>query len=232
MKKKGAASAARLACALAGAIIVIAGCHKVTGGGWITGVNGGKATFGFQAQCKPGEPSDFGPALDFFVGQFQYHDKGAKVSFHGDVIANNFALGFPGSCRDLGELIAENAEVLEQFGFSTKEAEFTGECVSRPGDVQGTFKVVIVDNGKPGPDPSDEITVATPNFFVQDILECTKFNDEGWCEEFEKIGEEVVTLGLPCTADGQAYSNSGVLRGGNIVMPGHTDAGSGAKKKG
>jgi len=211
MKKKGAASAARLACALAGAIVIIAGCHKVTGGGWIAGVNGGKATFGFQGQCRSGTVEvDFGggpmtlPEVTFYEGQFQYQDRSAGVRFHGKINPNNFVLGYPGSCD---ELVADIAD----FGLPTNEAEFTGECTSQPGGVTGTFKVTVVDGGKPGPDAADEVTVATPNFFLQPIF------DADW----NVIGEEVVPIGAPCTADGQPYSNSGLLGGGNIAMPGH-----------
>jgi len=198
MKTTRAASAARLACALAGAIVIIAGCHKVTGGGWIAGVNGGKATFGFQAQCRSGTAElDFGggpitlPELSFYEGQFQYHDKSANVSFHGKTTPDNFLLGFPGSCD---ELVAE----MNANGIATNATSFSGECVTRPGGVAGTFAITVVDNGKPGLGAGDEITVTTPrlNFLNEPI-------------------------GAPCTADGQPYSNSGLLGGGNIAMPGH-----------
>ena len=137
MKKKGAASAARLACALAAAIVIIAGCHKVTGGGWIAGVNGGKATFGFQAQCVDdefGDPSQF-------EGQFQFNDRGAGVRFHGDVNANQTYVGAPEewSCSDIVELV---------FPAELNQALFRGECTS-PGGITGTFSVEVTDNGTP-----------------------------------------------------------------------------------
>jgi hypothetical protein len=40
-----------------------------------------------------------------------------------------------------------------------------------------------------------------------------------------------INIDPACTADGQPYANSGVIRGGNIVVNGHSDAGSGVKKK-
>jgi len=218
MKTKRVASATRIAVALAGVIVVIAGCHKVTGGGWIAGVNGGKATFGFQAQCKTEESTPGETDFLFYEGQFQYQDPGANVRFHGDVNTNQSFLGFgalASSCEELVDLGA-------QYGATINEAEFTGECVSRPGGAKGTFKVTVVDRGKPGPDAGDEISVATPNYISFPIFD----------EEWNQIGEEILPIGAPCTEDGQAYSNSGLLGGGNIVMPGHKDAGSGAKKKG
>ena len=157
MKKKGAASAARLACALAGAIIVIAGCHKVTGGGWIAGVNGGKATFGFQAQCVDdefGDPSQF-------EGQFQFNDRGAGVRFHGDVNANQTYVGAPEewSCSDIVELV---------FPAELNQALFQGECTS-PGGITGTFSVEVTDNGTPGSMAGDVITVSTPYTVVTEF---------------------------------------------------------------
>lgn len=211
IRQDGPVSVRKLALALLGLTVVIVGCHKVAGGGWLAGVNGGKATFGFQGQCRAGTTElDFGGGpitvteLAFYEGQFQYHDNGANVSFHGDISPNNFALGFPGTCDELVAWMAENA-------IATNESSFAGECVSRPGAVAGTFKVTVVDHGKPGPGAGDEITVTTPNFYLQPIFD----------DEWNVIGEEVVPIGLPCTANGQPYSNSGLMGGGNIVMPGH-----------
>jgi hypothetical protein len=210
MKAKGAASFGRLAVVLLGMTVAIAGCHKVTGGGWIAGVNGGKATFGFQAQCHEEEVLPGVPGFAFFEGQVQYQDKGANVGFHGDINANNFAFfpfgGAPRSCKDFVDFVSG-------FGVPVNGAEMTGECVSHPGGVTGTFKVTVVDNGKPGPSAGDEITVTTPNYFTLPI-----FDEEG-----NIIGEEVVQIGLPCTADGLPYSNSGLVGGGNIAMPGHNE---------
>ena len=195
----------RLSAVMIGITVALGGCHKVTGGGWIEGVNGGKANFGFQAQCQEGV-IDFGfgemPTQDFYEGQFQYRDKGAYVGFHGDINFSMGVLGLPGSCADVVDLAGE-------IGIPTNTAEFTGTCVSHPGGVEGTFKVSVVDNGKPGPDASDEITVSTPNSMFVPV-----FDDDG-----NYLGEELVAIGVPCTNNGQAYSNSGVLGGGNIAMP-------------
>lgn len=219
VKAKKAASLARLAVISMGVAAAVVGCHKVAGGGWLAGVNGGKATFGFQGQCHE-IVLDFGeevPAFVSYEGQFQYNDRGANVGFHGDVNWDKlvfFPFGnAPDSCK----------EWASSLPVAIKDAEFTGECVSRSGGVTGTFKVTVVDNGKPGPGAGDEITVATPNYYVQDIFETDGdgnivFDEFGWPVV---IGQEIVTIGDPCTDDGQAYSNSGVVGGGNIVMPGH-----------
>ena len=153
MKKRGAASAARAALALAGVIVIIAGCHKVTGGGWIAGVNGGKATFGFQAQCVDdefGDPSQF-------EGQFQFNDRGAGVRFHGDVNANLSYIGFPEewSCSDIVEFV----NPPEELG----HAAFQGQCTS-PAGTTGTFSVEVTDNGTPGSVAGDIITVQSPAY--------------------------------------------------------------------
>ena len=199
MKKKRAASAARYVLASFAAILVVAGCHKVTGGGWIDGVNGGKATFGFQAQCVKADPFGSGDAWWQYEGQFQFNDRSAGVRFHGDINiqASSFIEGQP-----LPDTCEESVELTDPDALNV--AFITGTCRS-PGGVLGSFSVEVVDNGTPGSLAGDQITVQTP------IL--------GFA-------------GTPCTDDGNAYSNSGVIGGGNIVSHGHKDAGSSARKKG
>lgn len=206
IKIKKFVSLGRLSAVLIGITVALGGCHKVSGGGWIEGVNGGRANLGFQAQCQEGV-IDFGfgeeSTQDFYEGQFQYRDKGAYVGFHGDINPHESFFGAPvGSCAEL-------VDFAGGFGIPTNTAEFTGTCVSHPGGVEGTFKVEVIDNGKPGPDASDEITVSTPNFRLWPIY------DEDW----NYLGDEMVAIGVPCTDNGQPYSNSGMLRGGNIAMP-------------
>lgn len=200
-KHKKNVSWGRAAVAAAAMLVCIAGCHKVTGGGWIAGVNGGKATFGFQAQCvddADGDPSQY-------EGQFQYNDRGAGVRFHGNVNANMTYVGAPEdwSCSDIVELVYAN---------QLNQALMQGECTS-PAGVKGTFSVEVTDNGTPGSVTGDIITVSTPS-----ILDFGNW----------ETGEPP----QPCTDNGFAYSNSGLLSGGNIVSHGHKDAGSSAKSKG
>jgi hypothetical protein len=50
----------------------------VGSGGWLTGLNGSKAHFGFEAYCVEDEG-----VCRFHEGEFQYLDKSAGVRFHG-----------------------------------------------------------------------------------------------------------------------------------------------------
>lgn len=58
--------------------MLITGCHILGGGGWLPGLNGGKAHFGFEAHCV----QEDGFSL-FYEGDFQYSDRSAGVRFHG-----------------------------------------------------------------------------------------------------------------------------------------------------
>ena len=64
--------------AFATMVVITTGCEeygKYTGGGWIEGLCGGKATVGFQIKAYE----------DCVSGQVQYNDHGARVKFHGEV---------------------------------------------------------------------------------------------------------------------------------------------------
>ena len=152
-KHKKNVSWGRAAIAAAAMLVVITGCHKVTGGGWIAGVNGGKATFGFQVRCVTDEFGD--PAQ--FEGQFQFNDHRAGVRFHGDVNANLSYIGFPEewSCSDIVEFV----NPPEELG----HAVFQGQCTS-PAGTTGTFSVEVMDNGTPGSVAGDIITVQSPAY--------------------------------------------------------------------
>lgn len=157
MKNKRGASLLRrgaLTGALA-AVLFLAGCHEIKGGGWMAGTAGGKATFAVNAKCVEQElfPGS-GDLFTFHEGQFQYHDKGVGVSFHGSF---NAWIG-----GDAGESCEENVEIS---GDPVNEALMLGECVSRPGGVVGTYSVILADNGTPGAVAGDEITIITPSFF-------------------------------------------------------------------
>jgi hypothetical protein len=56
------------------AAVVLTGC-RLTGGGWMAGADGGRATFGFDLACRDG----------WFVGEWTYHDKAAGLNLHGTV---------------------------------------------------------------------------------------------------------------------------------------------------
>lgn len=174
-----------LASALAG-LLFVSGCHEIKGGGWLAGAAGGKATFAVNGKCVEQElfPGS-GEAYTFHEGQFQYHDKSVGVSFHGDFNAWIAGGG--------GDSCAENAELS---GDPLNEAFMQGQCISRPGGVVGSYSVIITDNGTPGADAGDEITISTPSALFG---------------------------GTPCTDTGMPYSNSGTIGGGNISSVGHRD---------
>ena len=136
--------------------LIAVGCHKVVGGGWIDGLNGGKAHFGFQAMCEEGTDADGWPYAAFFVGQFQFQDKSAGVRFHGDIQHYNTVVGFPGDELDCEEI---GAVVMAQLGHY---AEIWGECRTQPGGVPGEFLVTLEDlEGEVGWDRNDTITIET-----------------------------------------------------------------------
>ena len=59
---------------LFGIVIIAAGCKTLVGGGWINGLEGGKANFGFTIKCVD---TDLGPKAK---GQLQYSDKSVGVT--------------------------------------------------------------------------------------------------------------------------------------------------------
>lgn len=131
------------------------GCHRLNGGGWIDGLYGGKAHFGFQARCEERIDADGWYEAAFFVGQFQFMDKSAGVRFHGEIQVDKilFDPEFPVSCEEVG------AAVVAELG---NYAEFSGECRSQPGKVPGIFTVAIEDlEGQVGWDRNDTISIET-----------------------------------------------------------------------
>ena len=162
-------------CALA---VIAAGCHKVVGGGWFDGLNGGKAHFAFQAQCEEYQGEDGWYYADFFTGQIQFKDASAGVRFHGEI---QFAGGFfspdPISCKEAGEVLMND---LGEGGI------FVGECRTQPGGMEGSF-FVTVESHEGG---------------------------KGW------MREDFISVETDCTPDGEVYYNEGVVRGGNVSVPG------------
>lgn len=134
--------------AAAGIVLLVAGCHKLVGGGWFYGYGGEKVTFGFQAQCI----EDGDGIFDFYYeGQFQYNDRQNGVRFHGDI---NATIGITGAGDNTCETQA--GSFGDQF-----EGTFSGVCYTQPGRVEGTFEVMVEDNGTPGPTAGDYIWVST-----------------------------------------------------------------------
>lgn len=174
------------------ALMSVSACHEIKGGGWLEGAYGGKATFGFQAKCRIADLGFGEPGPAFHEGQFQFHDKRAGVSFHGDL--NFWIAGFspePQTCK----------ENTENSGDPLNEGRFVGTCFSQPGKVEGTMVVTIADNGTPGELSDDLIGV---------YATCTDTGtpystSAGYLEPFPGF---VIPNGVP-------------IGGGNIVSVGH-----------
>lgn len=88
-----------LIAALAAMVLITPGCEeygKYTGGGWINGLCGGKATFGFQIKAYE----------DSVSGTVQYNDHKVGVKFHGVVegILGELVFG-TATMRPGGELV-------------------------------------------------------------------------------------------------------------------------------
>lgn len=131
-----------LVAATVATLLLLAGCHILGGGGWFPGLNGGKAHFGFQAQCYEEFDDDIQENMYLFHrGNFQYMDKSAGVRFHGEIEATFGIFGFEGSCDDLVASIGSPEELIT--------AQFSGTCRSQPGKHEGVFTVYVEDNGTP-----------------------------------------------------------------------------------
>ena len=79
--------------AFASMVLISVGCAgKYTGGGWIEGKCGGKATFGFQMKSDG----------ECVSGQVQYNDHGADVMFHGVVESMNWSSGYACGTANIG----------------------------------------------------------------------------------------------------------------------------------
>jgi hypothetical protein len=133
------ASVVAVATALA---LVAGGCHKVTGGGWITSSTGtGKATFGFSASCvvDPSAPDLF----TFYRGQFQYNDHGAGVRFDAEITPDASVGDGARTCEEAADLL------VASFG-ATGTAILSGEYRPRPKGAPGAVSVVLTDAGHPG----------------------------------------------------------------------------------
>ncbi len=63
--------------------LVVASCHKVTGGGFIEGKNSPKAHFGFTFECDP--------ETDDVWGQLTYHD--GELRIKGKILSASLLFG-------------------------------------------------------------------------------------------------------------------------------------------
>ena len=138
------------------ATMVLAGCSTFfTGGGWIPGYSGGKATFGFQVKCTNGDPEICAPANV----KGTYIDKSAPLSlkFNGGLIAGpQFCSGQGASlCQSLppGADPDECMGGLVNYTSLDKKQAGSGQLLlvacdlGEPGKLSGDFFAIIVVEG-------------------------------------------------------------------------------------
>ena len=113
--------------------LLMSGCYKATGGGWIPSLTGGKAHFGFSVMCKTTYQNGV-PFANLYDGQLEWQD--GLVKLHGNVEPFDFE-SVPGTrCQDIREALASNGPL-----------QFSGNC-SRPqqGGESGVFVAVVEED--------------------------------------------------------------------------------------
>lgn len=121
------------------AALVLAGCSTFfTGGGWIRGVEGGKATFGFSVKCNGPDPEICAPAR--VNGTYGDQSVGVKLKFDGGIIAGpEFCAINPQACDNLP------VDLNQCMG---GEVFYTSQDKKQPGS--GSLLLIACDLGEPG----------------------------------------------------------------------------------
>jgi hypothetical protein len=129
--------------------LLVAGCERATGGGYIPSAipGGGKATFAFSAKCTPTTNED-GSASAVTKGQLQYNDRAADVKFHANI--DGTLTEFPAP-----------PDICEESDGDESVDTFFGEyrVHGGPKEGEGTVELEVRDNGEPGIN-GDEVTIA------------------------------------------------------------------------
>jgi hypothetical protein len=126
--------------------LVLTGCEKLTGGGWIPSLMPGeKATFGFSAKCRDGTTALGLPVALLYEGQFEFDDHSANpqvVRVHGNVEPLDFANVVGQTCQD----VANEPDVLMTgvFGGTYRTQPKVGPSNT------GEFLVEVIDGGEGG----------------------------------------------------------------------------------
>jgi hypothetical protein len=114
------------------AVVALAACDG-TGGGWLTGVNGGaRATLGFTGSCEPDSYTS-----GTFTGSLSYIDRSTsspRVSF----------------------VLTSGACWVDPYDESL---HVSGTYQARPKGASGTVDMTFVDTGTTGPSKGDSISV-------------------------------------------------------------------------
>ena len=168
--------------------LVMSGCTKITGGGWIHSLSpepGERATFGFTARCKDTTTTVGGvsvPAAVLHDGQFQFEDHGLGVSVHGNVEA-----------LPLQEFPLTTCKELRSEPNLLGSGVFGGAYRTQPGMTpshEGEFFAQVFDAGK-----APKIDPVTGNVMADEIC----------------IDLTGVTVAF-------TYSNCGALQGGSLKV--------------
>ena len=113
------------------AVVALAACDG-TGGGWLTGVNGGaRATFGFTGTCTPDSYT-----TGTFTGSLSYIDRSTSSP------RVNFLLTSGDCWVDFDDSL-----------------HVSGTYQARPKGASGTVDITFVDTGNTGPSKGDSIAV-------------------------------------------------------------------------
>ena len=121
--------------------LLLVACLPVSGGGYISGLNGGKANFGFSATC------DTSGAFPVLRGPWNYNDKSARVNVAGDFSSE------PQPCS------GSSSDV--QFYFSTYTVQ--GNCSS---GCTGIAQIDVYDSGNHGSTKGDCLAIFLSVDFV------------------------------------------------------------------
>jgi hypothetical protein len=141
--------------------LVLTGCEKLTGGGWIPSLAPGeKATFGFSARCRDSTDALGLPVALLYEGQFEFDDHAANpqvVRVHGDIEPPVFA-NVPGTCQD----VANELDVMMTGIFS---GTYRTQPKMGPSS-EGEFGVQVFDNGQGATIDDDVLCVDLVGFAV------------------------------------------------------------------
>jgi hypothetical protein len=121
------------------ALLLLAGCDKATGGGWIPGTMDAQANFGFTVKCRTTQASDGSPIANLYDGQIEWND--GAIRFHGDVQP----VQMTGSCEDVHQ------PAVTVF--------FQGTYRPKPNGLPGSFVAMVTDGGEPGTINGDAIAI-------------------------------------------------------------------------
>jgi len=122
-------------CAVAGmGAFILAGCATLTGGGWMPGKNGGKATFGFNLTCN---------SNNHLVGDWTYHDKSAGIDI-------------------AGTLTDEDAVPCDPNGLPGGLGEWTLPYTAQhcSGGCSGLVDIAVIDANEIGKLKGDELSIS------------------------------------------------------------------------